>query len=61
MAIFTRDTEYEKGKELLEKLEGVEGDLIRYYVSSKDELIEKQQETIRQMKAVFKSFKFFSE
>jgi len=47
------DNKYEEGKKLLEGLKGKDGDLIRYYVDSKDKYMKKLNEEIEEMMSIF--------
>lgn len=53
MAYYRPDYDYIKGKELLEKLNIDDADLIRYYVSKKEERIEFLEKQLREMRQVF--------
>jgi len=54
MAYYRPDYDAINGEKYLKELKGEKGKLIRYYVSKKDEHIERLNKTIEEMSAVFK-------
>jgi len=57
MAFLVRDLKSERGRKMLEKLEGEQGECIRHYVSNQDAYIKDLQERIKDMRSIFEGIK----
>ena len=60
MALYKPDKAYQRGKEALEKLNTIEAEDIRHYVSKIIEYSDRRDKTIKEMNQVFKGIKHFT-
>ena len=60
MALYRPDIDYEKGKKLIDELQGEEGRLIKYYVMKQDKYIEELQGRISEMSEVFNGIRRYT-